>query len=147
MDDGVHACLLRSMTKHSALSYYLAGCSRDVFVSRNRSLLPLDDITVLQGAAGDMGFSFEQIVSPLSNEFWCANATAGNYVNMTFTQPVVVEGIISSGAFTLGTTNVLHYVSNFSILFSRDINGQLELYNRVCWSDNKAFPVNCNNHY
>ena len=112
-----------------------AGCNGEyVFVSRNRSLLPLDDITALQGAAGQMGFSLERVVSPVSSEFWCASVTAGNYVNMTFTEPIVVEGIISSGAFSTGN---VHFVSNFSILFSQDISGQLQLYNRVCLNDNR----------
>ena len=104
-----------------------------MFLSRNRSLLPLNDITALQGAAGQMGFSLEQIVSSRLNEFWCASVTGRNYVNMTFTEPVVVEGIISSGAFSTGN---VHFVSNFSVLFSRDISGQLKLYNRVCLNDN-----------
>ena len=117
-----------------------AGCNRDVeIVSHNRGLLPLDGINALQGAAGQMGFSLDQVVSPMLNEFWCASVTAGNYVNMTFTEPILVEGIISSGAATTRTPlpALLHYVSNFSILFSQDISGQLQLYDRVCLNDNR----------
>ena len=75
-----------------------------------------------------MGFSLEQVVSPVTNELWCASATTKNYVNMTFTEQVVVEGIISSGRTSPGN---VHFVSNLSILFSRDINVQLQLYGRV----------------
>ena len=118
-----------------------------MLVSYNRGLLPLDDITALQGAAGLMEFSLEQVVSSLPDEFWCAKASTGNYVNMTFTQPIVVEGIISSGAVSSSpiAPNV-HYVSNFSILFSRGISGQLQLYNRVYPNDKHACIGNNNNN-
>ena len=46
-------------------------------------------------------------------------------MNMTFSQPVILEGVISSGA----TSNSgPHYVSDFTILYSKTVNGPLQLY-------------------
>ena len=59
--------------------------------------------------------------------FWCATDRTGNYVNMTFSQPVVIEGIISSGA-TSNNSQVYHYVSDFTILHSKTVNGPLKFY-------------------
>ena len=51
---------------------------------------------------------------------------------MTFSQPVVLEGLISQGA----TSNMgarQHYVSGFSIyVYSKSENGSLQLYPSVC---------------
>ena len=130
----MYAFFLRdhALTKRESSLYNRIECSsvRDVSVSTDRDLLSLDNITALRDADQMPPYPLSDIVSTMSDNVWCANPTAGNYVNMTFNQPVVVEGIISGGAFTRSRTRE-HYVSNFSILFSRDVNGQLQLYDRV----------------
>ena len=72
-------------------------------------------------------FPLEDIVT----NFWCASSGTGNYVNMTFSQPVVLEGILSSGA-TSNNNRVRHYVSDFAIFYSNTVDGPLRLYSAQC---------------
>ena len=51
-------------------------------------------------------------VKNITKAFWCDNIGIGNYVNMIFSQPVIIEGILSSGA-TSNNSQVQHYVSSF----------------------------------
>ena len=66
-------------------------------------------------------------VKNITKAFWCDNIGIGNYVNMIFSQPVIIEGILSSGA-TSNNSQVQHYVSSFTILHSKTVNGPLQLY-------------------
>ena len=63
----------------------------------------------------------------IATAVWCTNNGNGNYVNMTFSQPVVIDGISSRGA-TSDNSQVHHYVSDFTMLYSKTVNGPLQLY-------------------
>ena len=131
----------RSLTKGEFSLYIRTGCCGNVFVSSDRGLLSLDNITALHDSNQMMTYPVRNIVSMnTSNGIWCANSTVGNYVNMTFNQPVVVEGIFSHGAVS-SSLERQHYVSNFTILFSQDVSGQLQQYYRVYWTNNAIIII------
>ena len=86
--------------------------NNQLFISDNRSLLPLENIQA----------SSESPLYPtanIANSGWCTNAPSfiGEYVNFTFTQPVVLTMILSSSVF------IGHYVNNFSIAYSPSEDG------------------------
>ena len=104
--------------------FYL-GCSRNELISSDRKLLPVENIRALRASL--QTYPVENIVE--SSTLWCTEGDGVNYVNMTFSQPVVLEGLISQG----GNSNMgQHYVSGFSILYSKTENGSLQLYPSVC---------------
>lgn len=107
-----------------------SGCPRNELISSNRKLLPLTSITAFH--ADQPGYPVGNIVE--SSMLWCSTAGDGvNYVNMTFSQPVVLEGLISHGATSnIGTLKLEHYVSDFSVLYSKKENASLQLYPSVC---------------
>ena len=70
-----------------------------------------------------------RIVDPSAPLFWCTTDKDGNHINMTFSQPVVMAGFLSSGATTASESG---YVSNFSILYSESTDGPLHRYPKVC---------------
>lgn len=107
-----------------------SGCPSNELISSNRKLLPLTNITALH--ADQPKYPVENIVE--SSMLWCSTAGNGvNYVNMTFNQPVVLEGLISHGATSnIGTLAIEHYVSDFSVLYSKTENGSLQQYPSVC---------------
>ena len=82
-----------------------------LFISDSRSLLPLENI---QASSESQIFPSVDIVNAASG--WCTSPDApsfiGEYVNFTFTQPVVLTMIASSSFFTS------HYVNNFTIQYS-----------------------------
>ena len=65
-----------------------------------------------------------------SLNIWCSTFPETYHVNMTFTRPVVVEGITSRGAFDNG---VRHFVLSFSVFVSPslDPDEELELLDKV----------------
>ena len=55
---------------------------------------------------------------------WCSTFPESTHVNMTFTKPVVVEGITSRGSYDRSTE---HFVSNFSVFVSPSLKSDQEL--------------------
>ena len=110
-----------------------SGCRQNQeLISTNAGLLQPASITVLR--TNTLNEPLSNIVD-LSRHGWCTSVETGNHVNMTFTQPVVVEGIQSIGisAVVSGTSIIRHYyVSRFSILYSQSKDDPLQLYPRVC---------------
>ena len=111
--------------------FIIPGCLRNeiTILSTNTTLLPLTSITALQ--ADQPEYPVEDIVSRGPGKLWCTTGNGINYVNMTFSQPVVVESIFHQGAISL-PLHVEHYVSSFSILYSSTEDGPLQLYPTVC---------------
>ena len=94
-------------------------------------MLPIENVRALRASLPTL-YPVENIVG--SSTPWCTAGDIGpevNYVNMTFSQPVVLEGLISQGA-TSNMGTLQHYVSGFSILYSKTENGSLQLYPSVC---------------
>ena len=107
-----------------------SGCLRNeiTVLSANTTLLPRKTITALQ--ADQSSYPVEDIVSHTPGNFWCTTGNGTTYVNMMFSQPVVVESIFHRGA--INQLNGKHvYVSSFSILYSSTENGPLQLYPTV----------------
>ena len=101
---------------------FKTGCLRNREISKDTALLSAkDNITAFRDSLPLYP------VKNITKAFWCDNIGIGNYVNMIFSQPVVIEGIISSGA-TSNNSQVQHYVSSFTILHSATVNGPLQLY-------------------
>ena len=106
-------------------------------IALNTTLLPRADIVALSGGNDQPIFPVENIGG--SNTGWCANISGEeNYINMTFAQPVLLEGIHSFGR-TTSTIDAItqHFVSNFSILYTilPESSEPLELYDRVSTHD------------
>lgn len=83
-------------------------------------------------ARGNVTASSADLVSPAEHlvsrsnapvRLWCSEPHAGqhHHLNLSFTQPVVIEHVISAG-FSNG------YVNNFSIQYSRRWEGELAVY-------------------
>ena len=133
--NGYVDCLFAIKKELYAISLFLTcccfhlGCFRNELISLDRKLLPLTNIRALH--ADQLAYPVENIVE--SSMVWCSTAGNGgvNYVNMTFSKPVVLEGLISHGA-TSNMGTIQHYVSGFSILYSKAENGSLQLYPSVC---------------
>lgn len=94
------------------------GCRKNEFLTANRTLLPLNNITAF---ALDPMYPLAGFVDE-SMTIWCSTFLGSNHVNITFTKPIVVEGITSRGVFDQGTR---HFVSNFSVS-SLDSDEELE---------------------
>lgn len=124
----MHTCMLAVSLYQ--LYYIHPGCLRNeiTILSTNTTLLPLNSITALQ--ADRPKYPVEDIVSRGPGKFWCTTGDGVNYVNMTFSQPVVVESIFHVGATSMMST-VEHYVSSFSMFYSPTENGPLQLYPTV----------------
>lgn len=107
------------------------GCRQNQeLISTNAELLQPANVTTLR--TNTLNEPPSRIVD-LSLPGWCTSVETGNHVNMTFTQPVVVEGIQSIGFSAMVGNNVRQYfVSRFSILYSQNEDGPLQLYSRVC---------------
>ena len=106
-----------------------AGCRTAVRISTDRTILPLQDITALRPGSFSPLF---RIVSSSDEEQWCANTAnsgpaVGNYINLTFSESILVEAIVSRG-HNVGEQPV--FVSSFSILHSLGTN-PLQQYNKV----------------
>ena len=101
-------------------------------MTANRTLLPLNNITAFNLNLLDplVGFVDENTMPWCSNYYGSNNPNHHpNHLNLTFTKPVVVEGITSRGSFSQG------FVSNFSVFVpqSLDSNKELELLDEVCY--------------
>ena len=75
-------------------------------------------------------------VTPSDSEEYCLqeddSPPVGNYVNITFVHPMIVEKIVSRGLnYTSGADNGISYVSNFTILYTSEINETMKLYHGV----------------
>ena len=63
---------------------------------------------------------------------------------MTFSQPVVLEGILSSGAISdNGQLRQRHYVSDFAIFYSNTVDGPLQLYSAEVSIEYMLFKTAC----
>ena len=64
---------------------------------------------------------------------WCTPGQDGNHINMTFSQPIVMEGFFSNGGTSTDNFGQIfeHYISNFSILYSESKDGPLHRYPSV----------------
>ena len=101
-----------------------SGCRRNEVIS---NLLQPDNVTARFQISGNPPFR-------IVDQFWCTPDQDGNHINMTFSQPIVMEGFFSNGATStdnFGQT-LQHYISNFSILYSESKDGPLQLYPTVC---------------
>lgn len=102
--------------------FTFSGCRHNEVIS---NLLQPDDVTALFGNT-----PFHIVEQSLS--FWCIFGQDGNHINMTFSQPVVMEEFTTNGGTSFsGTVTVEHYVSNFSILYSESMDGPLHRYPSV----------------
>ena len=92
----------------------VVGCREAAKISTNRVLLPLQSITALRPGSFSPLF---RIVSSNDDERWCANTensgpAVGNHINMSFTEPILIEAIVTRG-HTVGDQPV--FISSFSI--------------------------------
>ena len=112
--------------------------SRLHIVSYNETLLPrLQDniLPQIQFSSGPLvGTSFINY-GPNHTDVWCApeiETVPEPFVNLLFTEPVVVVGIISGG-YTYQTSDVLdgmkEYVSSFTLQHAQTEDGNFTLYN------------------
>ena len=109
------------------LTFHAAGCRKSEFLATNRTLLPLNNIVALNFILNQM-YPLVGFVDQSKN-IWCSSFPgSNNHVNMTFTEPVVVEAITSHGEFNEG------FVSNFSVFVSPSLDSdkKLELLDEVC---------------
>ena len=113
-------------------SFSKSGCLRSRIISDETTLLsPTHNITAFYDSTSIPSYPVKNI----SKALWCTNIGIGNYVNLTFSQPVIIEGILSSGG-TSNNSQVHHYVSDFTILYSKTVNGPLQLYSTEAVSNN-----------
>ena len=123
---------LSELINRSALTLTHAlsvGCREAVKISTNRVLLPLQAVTALRPGSFSPLF---RIVSSSDDEQWCANTensgpAVGNHVNMSFTEPILVEAIVTRG-HTVGDQPV--FISSFSI-FHQLGTVPFQQYNKV----------------
>ena len=98
-------------------------------MTANRTLLPLSNITTFNLNLLDPLVRFvDENTMPWCSNFYGSNHHP-NHLNMTFTKPVVVEGITSRGSFNQG------FVSNFSVFVPQSLDSinELELLDEVCY--------------
>lgn len=74
--------------------------------------------------------------TPSNSEEYCSHENdsppVGNYVNITFVHPMIVEKIVSRGLNHTSTSDTgFSYVSNFSIYYTNMTDGELQLYHEV----------------
>ena len=98
------------------------------------NLIQPDNVTARFQSETAVNFPPFRIVEHIqSGSIWCTSDEDGNHINMTFSQPIVMEGFFSNGGTStdnLGRSFV-HYVSNFSILYSESMDGPLHHYPSV----------------
>ena len=112
--------------------FSLVGCRRNYVISSNTAILPPENIAVLREfqvpASNVLALDSEQLP-------WCTSMSTtdiiGNYVNVTFSQPVLVEGMLSYGsASTANDTFFWNYKSSISLWYLKNENGPL-IYHSV----------------
>ena len=116
------------MVECSFVSLY-AGCLHNDFITADRALLPFNSISAFNDSLTLDDNPLKFIVNnSVARELWCSNYTGSNYVEMNFEEPVIIEGVISRGAFLQSRR---FYIANFSLLFSSNDVDDLETYSEV----------------
>ena len=104
--------------------FSVVGCRRNYVISSNTAILPPENIAVLR----EFQEPASNILALDSEQLPCMSTTdiIGNYVNVTFNQPVVVEGMLSYGsAYITNGTFFWNYKSSISLWYSKNENGPL----------------------
>ena len=129
-DPGSAECLAQQkLTADNDLLQHPAGISvlRPSAIESDR---PITDLTV----------------TPSDSEEYCLqedeSPPVGNYVNITFVHPMLVEKIVSRGLnYTGDTDNGVSYVSNFTILYTSAVNRSMKHYHGVQFENNTIICI------